>query len=130
MTPEGETPSAAPRRFVVLLHADRAGEHYDLMIEAGERLATWKCPSPPEQTGPAGRTCERLTDHRRLYLDYEGPISGDRGTVRRHDCGTCVVLDQTAGHWLIDFSGLRLRGRYELVLQPDQPQSWGLRLSG
>lgn len=25
----------------------------------------------------------RLADHRRLYLAYEGPVSGDRGTVKR-----------------------------------------------
>jgi len=30
----------------------------------------------------------RLPDHRQLYLDYQGPISGDRGSVRRLNRGT------------------------------------------
>jgi hypothetical protein len=129
MTANSKSPSAA-RAFVVLVHADRAGEHYDLMIDSSDHLATWKCLSPPEQTGPVGQVCERLPDHRRLYLEYEGPISRDRGTVRRHDRGTCVVLEQTPDRWLIDFSGTHLHGRGELLHRPDHPQSWDLRLLG
>ena len=35
-------------------------------------------------------TCSaiRLPDHRKHYLDYEGEVSGDRGTVSRIDSGT------------------------------------------
>lgn len=113
----------------MLAHTDRHGLHYDLMIDLGERLATWKCLLPPEQSGAAGQPCERLADHRRSYLDYEGPVSGDRGHVRRHDAGVCTVLEQTDDRWLVKFAGRRLIGRYELVRQPAAPQSWELRPS-
>lgn len=44
-------------------------------------------------------------EHRRLYLDYEGPISGDRGSVRRVDAGTYERRSAAPGVfrvWLID----------------------------
>jgi hypothetical protein len=31
---------------------------------------------------------EPTADHRLLYLDYEGPVSGGRGTVTRVDAGS------------------------------------------
>lgn len=39
---------------------------------------------------PAGSrtTAQRLDDHRRRYLQYEGPVSGNRGTVSRLAAGT------------------------------------------
>ena len=61
-------------RFALLEHDAPDGLHYDLLLQTGERLATWllgEIPAP-------GRTvaCRRLPDHREIYLDYEGPISG------------------------------------------------------
>ena len=49
-------------------------------------LKTWACREPP-QAG-VEIPCEALADHRLAYLDYEGPISGGRGSVTRWDRGT------------------------------------------
>jgi hypothetical protein len=43
---------------------------------------------------------ERAPDHRPAYLSYEGPISGDRGRVRRLAAG--LVTDQRRGPDLWD----------------------------
>ncbi len=40
---------------------------------------------------------ERLPDHRRLYLDFEGSIGGGRGSVRRLDSGLVSLLQESAG---------------------------------
>lgn len=80
--------SDAPRRFVVLHHTGIDSPHYDLMYERGPGgpLATWHFPQwPPKGFVPV----EPLGDHRRAYLDYEGPVSGNRGQVRRIASGTC-----------------------------------------
>lgn len=79
---------AAPLRYVVLHHAGIADPHYDLMFEryAGGPLLTFRCPTWPI-VGPT--SVEPLPDHRREYLDYEGPVSGNRGVVRRIQSGTC-----------------------------------------
>lgn len=81
-------------RYVVLLHKGIPEPHFDLMFEwrSGSDLVTLRLNEWPITP----RTLqERLPDHRRLYLDYEGPISGGRGEVRRITSGHCIVeVDQ------------------------------------
>jgi hypothetical protein len=71
-------------RYVILEH-DHPTLHWDLMLEAGEALRTWRLAAPPE----AGRAvpAEPSFDHRKAYLDYEGPVSGGRGVVSCWDRG-------------------------------------------
>lgn len=71
-------------RFVLLEHC-WDGCHWDLMLEAGNSLRTWALSSPPTDSEEILATS--LPDHRLDYLDYEGPISNDRGSVRRLDRG-------------------------------------------
>lgn len=87
--------------------------HYDLMIEAGEVLVTFQLDEAPRAEGVAGR---RSFDHRRRYLDYEGPISGERGEVRIWDRGTVEDLegDPRAASYRLRFAGRRLRGAWVL----------------
>ena len=72
-----------------LLHTLADGtRHVDWMIAQdprGERpLVTFRLEGRLDELG--GGQClraERIADHRPRYLRYEGPISGDRGSVRR-----------------------------------------------
>lgn len=112
--------------FVVLEHADAQGIHYDLMIDAGDALATWKCSLPPENAAAAPLSCRRIADHRRKYLDYEGSISGDRGRVRRHDQGVCTVHAREPGGWRVAFQGRRLAGLFDLVSTGQGDDQWRL----
>lgn len=79
-------------RFVVLLHEKKEDVHWDLMLEAGDALATWAMPPRPLPLESLTVRARRLPDHRRAYLDYEGPVGGDRGTVRRVDSGRFETL--------------------------------------
>jgi hypothetical protein len=101
-------------RFVVLLH-DHPVVHWDLMLERETTLQTWRLLSCPE----AGQDirAEPLTDHRLHYLDYEGPVSGNRGTVTRWDFGTYCVLERTASVLRCRLEGTRLRGTVSLQSQ-------------
>jgi len=94
-------------RFVILEH-DYPQLHWDLMVEAGPALRTWRLPAPlrPGQTIPA----TSLFDHRLLYLDYEGPISGGRGRVSRWEHGTFTGQVQTQPPIVLHLQGERLRG--------------------
>ncbi len=71
-------------RFVLLEHKWN-GVHWDFMLEAGEVLRTWAIDAPLV----AGRDlpARALDDHRKVYLEYQGEISGNRGSVRRVDAG-------------------------------------------
>ncbi len=52
----------------------------------------------------AGQRLEalRIADHRPAYLTYEGPVSGDRGTVRRLARGTVARLDERPDGWCME----------------------------
>jgi hypothetical protein len=105
-------------RFVVLEH-DHPFLHWDLMLEAGASLRTWRLAAPPA----AGAEVEAtpLGEHRRLYLDYEGPVSGDRGRVARWDHGTFAWEGAGEGSVAVRLEGGRLRGLLRLERQADGP---------
>ena len=81
-------------RFALLEH-DHAlpgwpAPHFDLLLEdprlSGEhRCRTWRLRADPRAGSPVA--AEPIAPHRACYLDYEGPVGGDRGTVRRLDGG-------------------------------------------
>ena len=94
-------------RFVILEH-DFPTRHWDFMLELGDLLKTWRLAAPP-QVGSAV-VAEPSFDHRRIYLDYEGPISGGRGTVTRWDGGT--FTGEVGEDWLtVWLDGKRIRGQ-------------------
>ena len=81
-------------RFVILRHEGRDPEqpsvHWDLMLESGGILRTWALAALPAAGEPI--TAEQLPDHRLHYLDYEGPLSGNRGSVTRWDHGSFELV--------------------------------------
>lgn len=106
-------------RFVVLRHSTPAGVHWDLMIERGETLATWRLERAPSGDDEQAIAAEPIGDHRRDYLDYEGPVSGNRGRVDQHDAGTCRVITSGPDQWQIEFAGKHLTGAYSLCASRD-----------
>ncbi len=111
----------ASSRYVILEHALPPGRerttHWDLMLESGEVLRTWALAAPPALE--VAVTAEGLVDHRREYLDYEGPISGNRGSVTRWDEGRYEIEADNRERLTIVVEGRRLRGRLALQRQAD-----------
>ncbi|HZZ78671.1 MAG TPA: DNA polymerase ligase N-terminal domain-containing protein [Gemmataceae bacterium] len=100
-------------RFVILEH-DHPSLHWDLMLEAGDVLQAWRLAAPPTESDAVEAT--QLGDHRRAYLDYEGPVSGNRGTVKRWDAGTFHDdIDSTPTARILVFAGTRICGRWRLT---------------
>ncbi len=114
--------------FVLLLHRTADGEHYDLCLEVGDTLATWRLPReaavPPASLGTAPLEARRLADHRRAYLDYQGPVSGDRGLVIRIDRGRLMIQEASVARWTFRLQGACLNGIYRLEAQPGTSNSW------
>jgi hypothetical protein len=98
-------------RFVLLEH-DHPHRHWDFLLEAGPALHTWRLAAPP-QAGEA-IVAERLADHRLLYLDYEGPVSGGRGVVVRREGGIFSWLVREPGRVQVRLEGQWLRGVLDL----------------
>ena len=59
-------------------------------------------------------TSRALADHRLIYLEYEGEISGQRGRVRRVDRGTYRALIWTPDRVHVELEGAQLVGEVEL----------------
>ena len=72
-------------KFVVLHHTGVDEPHYDLMFEAtpGDTLCTFRLNEWPIAESPTIQLATELEPHRREYLEYEGPVAGNRGEVRR-----------------------------------------------
>jgi hypothetical protein len=112
-------------RYVILEH-DHPELHWDLMLEAGEILRTWRLAAPP-QPGEAV-AAEASFDHRPVYLDYEGPISGGRGRVVRWDAGTFCWEEQAANRLVLRLDGTRLQGT--ALLKRNKTGGWCLTIEG
>lgn len=137
--------------FVLLLHHCPKDvprpTHCDLMVEAEGVLRTWvlerlpngwsdlaertadeiACPLPVARTMDV--TATRLADHRLDYLDYEGPVGGDRGTVRRLDAGTYEMLAISPDACELSLAGKRLRGILKLTLVGESGDQWRLEFA-
>lgn len=116
------------RRFVVLFHAHPGdGDHFDLMIEQTRVLRTWRLAQPPENaTNTEGIACLKIGDHRLDYLEYEGPVSGNRGHVTRHDEGRCVIVKESGDRVVLEFAGRKANGQFVMVRDADAPLQWRL----
>lgn len=112
-------------RFVILHHLAPTGEHWDLMLEREAHLATWRMASQPVDRAASPVECTRIDDHRKRYLDYEGPVSRGRGVVTRVDYGRFELLGADDDAWILDFAGQRLTGHYRLArVDDDSPSAW------
>jgi hypothetical protein len=101
-------------RFTVLEH-DWPMLHWDLFLEAGTVLRAWRLLTEPAP----GRSVsvEVGANHRLLYLDYEGPVSGGRGSVRRLDAGSFTWVTDGTERVEVELRGTLFNGR--CVISPD-----------
>jgi len=119
-------------RFAILRHETPPGSsrplHWDLLLEDGDTLLTWALAEPPV----AGRTiaAEALPNHRAAYLDYEGPVSGDRGTVTRWDAGTFQWRRRSGDEIAIELEGRILRAEATLTRANDTSPEWQFVVPG
>ena len=111
-------------RYVILEH-DHPFLHWDFMLEAGTGLRTWRLATPPEPGQVIAAT--PLGEHRRLYLDYEGPLSGDRGRVVRWDAGTFRWLTDTGDRIVVQLQEGRVHGT--VLLERTGTADWTFRLA-
>ena len=97
-------------RFVILHHQvlpeSKRLNHWDLMLERCDYLATWELPEAPEIG-----TCLNvvpLENHRLEYLEYEGPLTRQRGTVSRHEWGNYETIFEDARQQVVLLRGQSL----------------------
>ena len=113
-------------RYVVLRHDpppdSSRSTHWDLMLESGEVLRTWALEDEPSPGSAIAAIA--LADHRKAYLEYEGPVSRNRGYVTRWDSGTYEPLEIADDRLLVDLSGTRLHGKTRLIRHATDVRHW------
>ena len=112
------------RRFALLHHECPTNfgkpSHWDFMLEAEDALITWELRQLPSSWLTALQLessetsllvpASRLADHRLSYLDYEGPLTENRGSVRRIDRGKYQIEEQTNELLVVRLQGSFLQG--------------------
>ncbi len=124
------------RRTVQLLHELPDGtSHVDWMIardQAGrEPLISFRLQRRIDDLKPGQRmAAERIADHRPAYLDYEGPVSDERGSVRRLAWGTVVSEHRRRSSWNLEIrwqdrgDGMSIPQRLRLAPLEDGATAW------
>ncbi len=98
-------------RFVVQEHTTPDGVHWDLMLEKGDVLTTFRLGQPPAAVLSGTVPATKIFDHPLKFLTYEGPVQKGTGKVRIVERGTCDVSVEAE-----DVIALRLHGT---ILQGD-----------
>ncbi|MFK7788663.1 MAG: hypothetical protein AB8C95_04090 [Phycisphaeraceae bacterium] len=90
----------------IIEHTTPDGVHHDWLIEdptlqnpkaKNARLWTARVAPPPHEWAKIKRfDLTVIPPHRRIYLDYQGPVSGNRGRVQRRAKGSCYAKLWTA----------------------------------
>ena len=119
-------------RFALLRHEvpDDFGRpsHWDLLLEREDACYTWALKELPgrlaEAAEPVAVDAQRLQDHRKHYLEYEGLVSGDRGFVRRELEGDCRWLEVSDGRIRAELSFVY--DKVEVVLEQIAEELWRL----
>lgn len=133
-------------RFVLLYHDcpsnyERAS-HWDFMLESGDVLRTWALERLPHdwqaaftRTSAVHPNCPSLAadntvaavqlgDHRRDYLELEGLLSGNRGTVMRVAAGTYRSEYEAPGDWRVVLTGDVLAARAQFTQSEADDGHW------
>jgi hypothetical protein len=117
-------------RYVILQHETPSPErglvHWDFMLERDGILRTWALAEQPRLQREIA--ADELPDHRLAYLDYEGPISGDRGAVTRWDAGEYQLGIEFADELQISLKGQKLSGAV-LLRRAEEPHRWRFTFS-
>ena len=117
-------------RFVILHHKlppeSSRMSHWDLMLECGDHLATWELPEPLR----VGIRLDivPLANHRLEYLDYEGPLTEQRGTVSRYEWGSYKTVFDDALQVVVVLHGQFLEGRLTIGKANERGRVVPLRL--
>jgi hypothetical protein len=102
-------------RFVVQEHTTPDGVHWDLMLEKGDVLTTFRLEQPPQAALGGAVRAVKIFDHPPRFLTYEGPVQKGTGQVRIVDRGACHLLDEADHAIVLDVQGAILQGGFTLT---------------
>ena len=104
-------------RFVIHEHQKHDDPvHWDLMLEYGETLKTFRLNCAPHDAAQKPCLATPILDHDTRFLTYEGPVQQGLGQVRRIDSGTYQSIHMTQYTWTVSLKGKVLDACVKLPL--------------
>lgn len=111
-------------RFVIHKHTQEGQTHWDLMVEQGDVLKTWRLDNPPEKLSSQKTKATPIFDHDKKFLTYQGPVNNGKGIVEIADEGNCIIESETDKEIKIKLEGKILKGKFSLAF--NQNHEWNL----
>ncbi len=102
-------------RFVIQEHETPEGIHWDLMLERGEIMTTFRLVERPEQALAHPIRAEKIFDHPLRFLTYEGPVQKGTGRVHIVERGTYHCTEWRDDRLVLVLNGTILHGAFTLV---------------
>lgn len=106
---------AAQTRFVIHKHTLSGQIHWDLMIEYGDILKTWRIENPPQILAIQKTKATPIFDHDKKFLTYQGSVNNGKGTVEIVENGLCTVKTIEENEINIKFDSNKLKGQFKFV---------------
>ncbi|HML74666.1 MAG TPA: DNA polymerase ligase N-terminal domain-containing protein [Anaerohalosphaeraceae bacterium] len=106
--------------FVIQQHSTPEGIHWDLMLQRGDVLWTWRMTISPEHINTACLPIERIVDHPLRFLSYEGPVQNKTGQVKIADKGSYRLISEKTDSLCIDVQGKILQRIFTLTRQTEK----------
>jgi len=102
------------RKFVIQQHTKADQVHWDLMLQTGEVLHTYRLEVPAKELSHQANTAVRISDHPLKFLTYQGSVNQGKGSVEIADTGTYQLLSQSEKCWNLKFDGKIIKGNATL----------------
>ena len=114
-------------RFVLHRHdAKRAGLHWDLRFQVGDKLYSFAIPKGIPEAGDK-HLALKMPDHDLSALDFEGNIPDGQygaGSLTIEDKGPCLVYENLPGRIKVSFAGEKMSGPYVFINTRDKNNMW------
>lgn len=110
-------------KFVIHEHTQSGQTHWDLMLERGNVLQTWRLDKAPYEN-PDIILAEKICDHDKKFLSYDGPVNNGLGNVKMIDVGIFQIIQESESRIQFNLSGKNLSG--EFILKQMNKEQWRL----
>ena len=107
------------KKFVIQKHTKGSNVHWDLMLESGDCLQTWRLDKEPGRIFSESSGAEKIFDHPLKFLIYQGSVNNGKGNVQIADAGTYQITLQTSDKIEMELAGKILKAKFTLRRNKD-----------
>ena len=108
------------KKFVIQEHCSRGDVHWDLMLETVGNLQTYRLDKRPRELLTEKANAEKIFDHSKKFLTYQGPVNKGAGRVEIVEAGTYKIKGRQNDKIELSLQGDILKGDFALTLVDGQ----------